>query len=235
MKKWTICLLLIFCLSLGLSTTANAASFSGNVTFNGKTVSSTITEAAVADAIGAMLPGDTLTITAHLKNNYSKPTEWWMSNEVIETFEQNKGADSGYTYKLVYKPKSGSSVTLYDNSKVGGEDKTGDRQGLAQATKALEDYFYLDKLAASSGTGTVTLTVSLDGETMRNDYQGSKAKLGLAFAVEIVNTRTIVRTGDETVILPYLAAALVSGLALLTVAVVRLNKHNRKQRGGQSE
>ncbi len=236
MKKTTICLILILCLSMCLSATASAASFDGDVTFekNGKKLTQNITSAAVDDAIGSMLPGDTLTITANLKNKYSKATEWWMSNSVLETFEDNNGADAGYTYKLVYKPSSGSAVTLYSNSKVGGENNITDRKGLAQATKGLEDYFYLDKLSPG-GKGTVTLTITLDGETMRNDYQNSKAKLALSFAVEIVNTKTVVRTGDETTIVPYLAAALISGLALLTIAVVRLNKVSRKQRGGQKE
>ena len=71
--------------------------------------------------------------------------------------------------------------------------------------------------------------MKLDGETQGNGYQDTLADLNMRFAVEIVPSKDVIKTGDETEILPYVIAAAVSGALLMVIAVVRVK--SRKQRG----
>ena len=103
----------------------------------------------------------------------------------------------------------------------------------------LDEHFYIDRLNAGEA-GLVSLSISLDGETQGNDYQTTLAKLQMDFAVEKVSevthkevekietpkkviqreiVTTAVKTGDASQIALFSAVALVSGVALITVAV----------------
>ena len=109
---------------------------------------------------------------------------------------------------------------------VGGEGVG--NQGLTAATSALKDYFVLGNLKKGE-SAKVTLYVMLDGETQGNTYQDTLADLDMRFAVEIVPSRDVVKTGDETEILPYVIGALVSGALLMVIAVARVK--TRKKEG----
>ena len=71
---------------------------------------------------------------------------------------------------------------LYDSDAVGG-DSTARGEGLHKVSNSLEDYLYLDTLTPEQ-KGTVSLKVSLDGETQGNGYQNTFANLQINFAVE---------------------------------------------------
>ena len=227
MKKYVVTFFAV-CLVLALGINAMAASrtVTGDVTFNGKSLSTSYTNADFVNAALALQPGDDLTYTITLKNNHSQETEWWMLNRVLESFEQNSVAKGGaYTYHLEYSGPNNSRV-LYDSETVGGE--TAGNEGLTAATSALTNYFVLGTLKMGQ-SATVTLRVKLDGETQGNTYQSTLADLNMRYAVEIVPTDDIVKTGDETEILPYVIAAAVSGALLMVIAVARVK--TRKQRG----
>ena len=114
-------------------------------------------------------------------------------------------------------------------------------RGLKEATANLEDYFYIDTLDINQ-TGTVRLTVSLDGETQGNDYQDTFAKLQMRFAVEVpqtgtnttTNRTTVVKTGDDYNINPFYIAMLISGLPFLYLALDAVTDriYGRKGRTG---
>ena len=109
-----------------------------------------------------------------------------MRNEVIESLEDasKTAAGGAYSYRLAYVNPDGVEQVLYDSESVGGVDYTTGKQGLHEATDALDEFFYLDTLP-SGKTGYVTLKVLLDGETQTNNYQDTLAKLQLNFAVEL--------------------------------------------------
>lgn len=130
---------------------------------------------------------------------------------------------------------------------MGGESTTGKLEGLHQATNTLNDYFYLDRLE-SGKSGTVTLKVTVEGETQNNDYQKTLAKLQMTFAVEKVTasvvkhtpgkvhteTRMItnrVQTGDTAHILLFCLLGLTSGLVLLFIGVKSSKRRKNEQKG----
>ena len=178
------------------------------------------------DILKNLQPGDELTVKVNIKNSNKKKTDWYMSNEVLKSLEdQSKTAEGGaYSYKLVYTNSKGKDRVLYDSETVGGEDEDipEDLQGLNEATDNLEDYFFLDTLNSGKG-GQVSLRVALDGETQGNDYQDTMAQVRMNFAVELnepgnnkkkKKSGTTAKTGDDNNMLLYFALAGVSGLVL---------------------
>jgi hypothetical protein len=240
-KGWR---LLLICLMLcTLVFPASAEEFSGDsgwtVSFNGSKLDTNFTSGGMTEAVSDLQPGDSVTFTLALENTGTTSTDWWMTNRVLSSFEDNSIANGGaYTYILTYADAAGTENVLYSSENVGGESTTGG-EGLHQATGALEDYFYLDTLASGS-TGTITLTVALDGETQGNGYQNTLADLQMSFAVEETasastgttnnsntTTTTTVRTGDESV--PLVAILLMGGcgILLLILAIVSLKRRKK--------
>lgn len=232
------------------------------VTFTGeKKMESSFNTADINDTIYGMQPGDNAIIELSLKNENSTPTDWYMTNKVLYSLEDrsaNSGTSGGaYTYRLVYTDKDGDETILFDSDTVGGEEGSGNREGLREATAALEDYFYLDTLTTGR-SGRITLEVALDGETQGNSYQDTLADLQMNFAVELRDDlptqptpnqpgnpptpvddtqptpepgrRTdVVRTSDESQ-LPLLAAISgVTGLMLLGYCIYCFREHKKKK------
>ena len=182
----------------------------------------------MSDVIGKLQAGDSAIFTIKLVNTNSKSTDWYMRNEVIASMEDNNS--------VTYKDKNGKEKVFFDSDAVGGENTGEAGEGLHGATGALKDYFYLDTLATNQ-SGVVTLRVALDEESINNVYQDSLADLQMQFAVELStdntrnNNRTqVVRTGDDTDLLPLYVAMAVSGIVLLVLGVYSMKKD--KKRGG---
>lgn len=228
MKKFSLGILTVFVLLLSLTMTAVAADRNedlGTVEYNGtKLVSSDMS--ALNKVLSEMEPGESAEFTVTLKNSGDKDMDFWMSNDVINYFEENGKASGGaYTYILRY---NGSD--LYNNQQVGGDKKDDGRQGLQEATGALENFFFLQTLSKGQ-SGTVTLYVALDGQTLGNTYQAASSKINLIFAVEEHgNEATVIKTGDTTNALPFFIGAGVAGLAILALVVIRVRK---SRKGGE--
>ena len=124
-----------------------------------------------------LLPGQTVTVDMEIVNQSSNTTNWYISNEVLSSFEDSsstKASGGGYTYVLSY-----NGTDLYNSNKVGGTE-----EGLKQLNYETDrKYFYLGTLAAN-GRGSLTMKVGLDGESQANAYELATAALQLAFAVE---------------------------------------------------
>jgi hypothetical protein len=171
-----------------------------------------------------------------------------MSNEVLKSLEDNDASGSAYGYKLSYKGPS-NSRTLYESKSVGGK---GSADGLAEATNAMDEYFYLGPLS-NGETGKVILNVTLDGETEGNAYFDTLARLALKFAVEpevepkkttvnieskeymdspttvTVTRRNLAKTGDESILFPvYLAIAGV-GIVCLVLGIRNMRNKNDEE------
>lgn len=255
MKKKFISLLLLAVLVCSMVSPAYAKTFYGdsswNVTFTqDKEMVSSFKTSDLDDVILGMQPGDNAIITLSLKNGHSVTTNWYMTNKVLDSLEDDSLTASGgaYTYRLVYTGHDGTENVLFDSDTVGGEHVSQAGEGLNEATDALKDYFYLDTLAFGE-SGSITLEVALDGETQGNDYQDTLADLQMNFAVELnetapsTNTTTSPRpstgktapvyTGDETDLLPFIIAAAVSGILLLVFAVYSLKSRKQQKRGEQ--
>jgi len=176
------------------------------------------------DVIRQLQPGDDLTLTIKTIHNYAQESDWFISNEVTKTLEEGAQASGGaYEYVLTFNGPGGEKV-LYNSATVGGVDSS---EGLKDATNAMEDYIFLDTMKKGD-TGTVTLKVTLDGETEMNAYQNTLGNLKINFAVETEEpareVRKIVKTGDETNNFPFFMAIIICGAVVLVIAIILLKK-----------
>lgn len=237
MKKKILCLAMIGLMVAGTPLTASAEHYQGSkdwsVAFDGSQMNSNFSTAEMTEEILMIQPGDSIILQVNLENNDTIKTDWYMTNEVLETLEESvQTAEGGaYTYILKYYDAAGVEKVLYDSEVVGGEEDTStEGEGLHQATNNLEEYFYLDTLE-SAESGYVTLFVQLDGETQGNDYQDTLASLQMNFAVEKVKPggSTIVVTGDTSPVMTFCVLTLVSGVVLLVVALKVMKKQPQKK------
>lgn len=249
MKKKILCLAMAVIMAAGIHTTAFAKDYQGadgwQVTFTGSKMNSNFKNSDLADELANIQPGDFIELKVQLKNSDKSETDWYMTNEVIQTLEDAQASAEGgaYEYKLTYVDSDNTEKVLYDSNTVGGEGTSKAGEGLKQIDNSMEEYFYLGRLS-SGKTGTVHLTVGVEGETQGNGYQLTLAKLRMNFAAEkisegttttktrqIIKTRTV-RTGDTSRLLLFSVLALISGLILLALGIHTLGKnpksHNRK-------
>lgn len=195
----------------------------GTVTYNGTDLDAAFKSIDVSD----LQPGDEQTYEITLKNDSEVEADWWLSNTVIQSLEDRTEASGGaYTYILQY-----NGTDIYNNTTVGGESTKGG-EGLHQATNAMEEFFFLATMPAG-GSGTITLTVALDGETQGNAYQNATGEIKLQFAVEPHTTAKPeppkkVQTGDTSNMMPYYIAAMAAGLMLLLLAIGRMRRTRKE-------
>ena len=242
MKQRLFRLILIMALSFALAAPAYADSYQGregmSVTFtsDGK-MKSNLDAAGFYDDVAGLQPGDDITFTIDLSNQNRESVDWYMINKVIRSLEDGSAAAGGaYTYDLRYKGPAGEKV-LYSSDAVGGElaKESKAATGLHQASNAMEDYFYLDRMSTGQ-KGVLTLKVALDGETQGNAYVRTLADLQMRFAVELKSDNKVVRTGDETNLTPWYIGMGVSGALLLLLAIdsLRPRKKRRRKAGGRA-
>lgn len=260
MKKRILCLmtaLLLFVSPMSVYAETYHGDDDWYVYFNGKEMIENFTDEEMTETVKGMQPGDDIYLQVHLENKYKETTDWYMTNEVIRTLEESvKVAEGGaYSYLLKYYDVNGKEQVIYDSEVVGGEEDTSkEGLGLHQATNALEEYYYLDRIKEGE-TGLVTLYVKLEGETQGNDYQDTLAQLKLNFAVELVETGANedsyedeqvivkyieepayvsgVKTGDPSSAIKFSLLALVSGLGFAVTALLLMKKN--KQEKGEKE
>ena len=202
MKKKILCLAMIAMMVLGIPMTANAEVIKGSqdwvVTYEKNGITSNFKGVnKEEDMLQNLQPGDTVELKIKLENISEKKSDWYMTNEVLQSLEDGTNASGGaYTYILTYTDPAGKEIVIYSNERVGGEiEETNARStsetlvGLKQATNTLDDHFYLDRLNAGEA-GYVNLSISLDGETQGNAYQTAFAELEMDFAVESVKEVT---------------------------------------------
>ena len=232
MKKKILCLAMAMLLMLSMSINVLAEDFVGSnewtVSFDGDKMNSNFKSAEMTEDILNILPGDSITLQVNLKNTDDEKSDWYMTNEVLQTLEESNDAAEGgaYTYILTYVDPAGGEIVLYSSEVVGGEDAK-DEEGLHQATNGLEDYFYLGRLAKDE-QAVIRLYVQLDGETQGNAYQDTLAKLQMNFAVEGVTTQNVVKTGDQSPLAMFSMVALGSALVLLVLAILAMRMNRKK-------
>lgn len=182
--------------------------------------------------IRQLQPGDDLTVSVRIRHENEHGADWYVSNEVLKSLEAGDATGSGYGYVLSYEGAKGSTE-FYRSATVGGTGSA----GLLDATKSLDDYFYLDTLRQGQ-EGTLRLVVTLDGETEQNAYFNQFARIRLMFAVEEQDTtsgggtsseRKFVKTGEETNLMPIYAVMIASGLGLLVFIAFDSRRSRREE------
>lgn len=228
MKKHVMTVLLV--LLVMMFPASVFATDAGTVTYDGKNLNGDYNKIDVS----SMQPGDTQEYEITVKNDGKEETDWWMSNKVLKTLEDNSDASGGaYTYVLKY-----NDTVIYSNDTVGGEVET-TGGGLKEATNALDEFFHFTSLKPGD-SGVVTLVVTLDGESQGNIYQNTTGEIELIFAVEphetnppaqkVIHKDRKVKTGDDSNMLPYYIVAFGAGALLLVLGLGRMKK-TRKEDG----
>ena len=144
-RKW-IGIMAALALVAAAPVQVQAEEFSGgddwNVTFDGEKLNSTFKNADIDDAIYQLQPGDTVNIRLELKNTYDGDTQWYMTNQVLQSLEDSQSVASGgaYSYILSFTAPDGSNRILYSSENVGGDTVGESGEGLHQATNAMKDY-----------------------------------------------------------------------------------------------
>ena len=218
--------LLIALISLGLVFAAAFGVFAdtatGNVVFDGKSVTPDYSSEDLGKSFSGLMPGDEMSFTFVLKNSSGSDSDWYMVDKVVSSFEDGaKAANGAYTYEIKYISPSGTENVLFSSENVGGDQQSGEPVGLHQATTSLEDYFYLDTLKAGQ-EGKIEISIAIDGESHSNTYMDTFADLNVNFAVEIPQTptqtvvyKTTPSTGDNSNVAVYAGMAFVSATAIL--------------------
>ena len=220
-----------------------------NVTYEGGTkMTDSFSAKRVNEILSGMQPGDTVTFSVDLSNSSGKSVRWYMENKVIQSLEDSaaaaKNAGGAYGYKLSYTDSTGNPTPLFESDTVGGILYQNEKfQGLKEVPNTEntlgDNFFYLYDMDAGKG-GSVTLTVTLDGETQDNSYQSTLAEIELRFAVEIpekttetktgkpVKKTTAVATGDASMPWLYAAMAAAAGTVLLVLAAGTVRRCGKK-------
>lgn len=252
MRKKMLCLAMTMVMAVGMSSTVYAVDYVGDdgwrAEFDGDSLNSNFESGDIADTASGVQPGDSIEMHVQVANTDSTETDWYMTNEVVQTLEDAASQASGgaYEYRLVYTDPAGEENVLYDSSSVGGETNGEGGEGLHQVGDTTEEYFYLGRLEQNQ-TGDVSLWVKVDGETQGNGYQQTLAELRMNFAVEEVAEGTAapsdndsdketvvkkvvktIKTGDTTNVLLFSIAALVSGIVLFILGVISFKNRRRK-------
>lgn len=240
-RAFIIMLALTMILSGMMIVNAESESYNGTAVFTGSKIESSFSSGTIAAAVSDLQPGDDVTFTVEYTNAYDKDTDWYMSNEVLQTLEKSTDArkvtgvgsaeNGGYTYELVHYDKNGEETVLFSNAEVGGEEKPNNMEGLEQATNALDDWFYIQTLSKNE-TGKVKLHVAFEGETEVNNYMDTSGGLELKFAVEIHDSPgRKVKTGDNTGILLWTTVLLLSSVLMFILVALSRRKDLKTAEG----
>ena len=247
MKKRLFVLFLVLCLSAGLSVTALAATGDDYVVDH--TIQETVeltaankikssfadgTTANPSTQLDYLEPEDGILYQVTLTNKSSEAVDWYMTNSVIRSLEDSDALrrsiahDGAYVYELVYNMGKSDEKILYSSRNVGGEYSRDGKVGLHEAATALKKYTYLTTMNPG-GSGVLTLYLQLEGDSQANSYQSTLGLLNMKFAVELKNN-DVVKTGDETNLLPWYIAMTVSGLVFLGLAFSGLRERKEEKR-----
>jgi len=227
MKKKLFSLLLAAALVVSLATAAFAAE-TPTVTFDGKAITYNQDVSNFGTAFSGMAPGETRTQEIKLSNTSTETAQIYMDTAVIKAFEDANTASGGaYTVAMNVTASDGTITFIYGGGKgatVGGNDK-----GLYDLNGNLNSTY----LAATLKTGesaTISLTVTLDGESLANSYQDLAGTFQFKFSAVTDTGKTIVKTGDTANLITYVIIILAVCAALVVILVV--NKRMKKKTGG---
>lgn len=232
-----LCLLLAALLALCLCSSAFAERFEGPEGWRVILRADETLESNLSDLHGdvTLEPGDEAAFTVALENRSAVTADWYLANEILRSLEDGSSVAAGgaYAYELRWQDPDGSERVLFSGEVVGGEIAApSGEQGLHEIEPLLKDYVFLVTLAPGQ-SGVVKLRLSLEGESLGDDYQLTHAELRLRIAAALHSGDgvDIVVTGDETPeVFPYYIIMLASGFALLVLLTVLLLRRRKEGR-----
>lgn len=181
----------VFIAGLGINNIkveASTQSLEWTVQYNGDKDFSTLGKDAAKSTIENAMPGDTLKYVVTYTNASSVTSDFYLNAEVLSSLEDNKEDDASYekdaqggAYSFVVDYNLyGVTTKIYSSETVGGDSVVS--KGLNQ-TKTNNAYVNVGRLSPGQ-SGTVTITINLDGNSQDNSYMEKIAKLNVQFAVQ---------------------------------------------------
>ena len=200
-----LALMLIATGFMGVKGKAEAAtqSVGWDVTYNGSGFDSTYDVS--KSTITSTMPGDTIVFKVNYYNATKDAAEFYLSTDIINSLEEksigggsSNAAGGAYSYKLAYTI-NGTDTVIYDSETIGGDNDVvaGLKQVQGQAGDGSGAYFNIGKLASDpdkKNPGTVTIEISLDGNSQDNSYMAKLATLDVRFGAEKVEEETVKNT-----------------------------------------
>ena len=119
MKRKIMCLVMAAAMTVGMSTTVFAEDFQGEkswkVTFNGEGMESNFQSSEMTEEIYRIQPGDTIELQVGVGNSSGSETDWYMTNEVLQSLEDTQSVAEGgaYAYELTYVDPDGGAVARH--------------------------------------------------------------------------------------------------------------------------
>lgn len=195
MKKILITTVLTLTLLLSIAP-IKAQDVEPSVTFDGSTtLQYNVDTKEFGKVFENMVPSQKRTLNIHLKNDSDKEVNFYMTTKVLEAFEDAKTASQGTYHVSLSLTQDGKETYIYgqqDGALVGANEN-----GLYDLNGSLNEKYMIAKVA-SQKEATISLTVELDGMTLRNNYQGLPGMFQFDFTAQYDDTlqtpETIVKT-----------------------------------------
>lgn len=235
MKKIFITTVLTLTLLLSIAP-IKAQDMNPSVTFDGSTTLKYNGDTKeFGKAFENMVPSQKRTLNIDLKNDSDKEVNFYMTTKVLEAFEDAKSATNGAYHVSLSLTQNNKETYIYGDQE--GAMVGANENGLYDLNGSLNDKYMIAKLSAQE-TATVSLTVELDGMTLRNDYQGLPGMFQFDFTAQYDNTvqtpttivKTVIKniqTGDTTTIGIVALVMVVAGLGIFVV-IRKGGKKNEK-------
>lgn len=164
---------------------ADGLSYNWDVTYSGKSFSSTYDSEAAK--IKNAMPGDTITYSVKYINGSEESADFYMNADVVKSLEEtSKGEGGAYSFKI-----TNNDEVIFDSETVGGD--VTEAVGLNQVNGKEGAYFALGSVPVN-GSGTVEVLISLDGTSQTNNYMAATANLDIVFGAEATTTAKYSKT-----------------------------------------
>lgn len=155
------------------------------------------------DGFVNMMPGETRSQDIILENTSDKTVDFYMKTETLKTFEEvKKTSGAAYQVMLTVTDSEGTRV-IYGGSEEDGSSRIGaDEEGLGNLNGNISEWFKVVTLNQKQ-QATVTLQVSLDGESHDNSYQAAEGTFQFEFKAgydDVKNVVTIYEQLEDVVV-----------------------------------
>lgn len=231
-KRLTAVLAVLFSLALSLQVSAadNTVEFKGEA-------EKFVTEIK-GDSFEGLIPGEARTMTLEVKNADSSEMKFYMSAEILTNIAESGNKEAVYDFDIA---KDGE---VFFQTIIGGETKNNISMGKELLTE--NNNILLDTLKKGESS-TITIRLTLDGDSTDSSYMGEEGSIKLVFSVgtaEVQNETVVkkaikyvkgagktviqsIQTGDALPI-GLIAAALCSLICIIGLIVIKKKKNGRE-------
>lgn len=160
-----------------------------------------------------LFPGETRTVTFELVNDSSGQMRFFLSSEILDNIADKGDGDAVYTFTIA------DGTTPFFETIVGNDEVTIGSEFLTNDNNIL-----IGTLNAGASK-TINVSLSIDGDSTNNEYQGQTGVVNFIFSVEQPLPK-IVKTGDES-LSPYIYGGLIVVAGFVLILYRRGGRHEK--------